>query len=93
VERPRRIIRPRRFYGDTPTPPPPRLCSRHNHLKPFEDYIDRTTGEERTVCEACNNEVERLKFLAQIQENVQRREEELARAMGTQGMFNQTLFW
>ena len=60
LERPRRTIRPRHFYGDTPTPPPElRQCSRNNHLKPLADYIDRVTGEEYNVYEACRAEIER----------------------------------
>ena len=93
LERPRRTIRPQHFYGDTPTPPPLlKQCSRHNHLKPLEDYIDRTTREERNVCEACHNEIQRIRLLAEIQENIQRRQDELERAMGAHGRFNVTSF-
>jgi len=40
-----RTIRPRHFYGDTPTPTPPpsKLCSRHYHLKPHKAFVDSGT--------------------------------------------------
>ena len=61
-------------------------------MKPLGDYIDMTTGEECNVCEACHNQIQRIRLLAEIQENTQHREEELERAMGAHGMFNVTLF-
>ena len=96
VDRPRRIIRPRHFLGDTPTPPPPQLkqCSRQRHLKLLGDYIDGITGEEYNVCETCRNEIEHMRLLRleEIEEDIRRGEEELERAIGSYGMFNGTSF-
>src|SRR5436190_23743603 len=99
LERPRRIIRPRHYYGDTPTPtPPPPLkeCTRIRHRKPLTDYIDKITGKEHNMCEACREacrEAEQMRRqLREIEENIQRQEEELERAMGSHGMFNITSF-
>ena len=58
------------------------------HTKPLGDYIDRITGEEYTVCEACRNEVRNIRRLEEIEEHIRRAEEELERAMGSHGIFN-----
>lgn len=94
LARPQRIIRPRHFYGDTPTPPPTlqpqtKKCSRQRHIKPLGDYIDRITGEEYSVCEACRNEVQNFQVrLEEIEDDIRRGEEELERAMDSHGIFN-----
>ena len=94
--RSRRTIRPRRFYGDTPTPSPPQLkqCSRNSHLKPLRDFINTATGKEYNNCEACRKEIAsaQRRQLAEIQEIIQCREEDLERAMGAYGRFNITSF-
>ena len=88
LNRPRRIIQPRHFYGDTPTPSPHQLkqCSRHRHFKPLTDYIDKNTGEEHNICEACRNEIENIRLRAvEIEGDIQCGEEELQRAIGSHG--------
>ena len=87
LNRPRRIIRPRRFYGDTPTPSPPqpKLCSRTHHFKPLADYIDTITGKEYNVCEACRNGTESVRLRVMEIEDDIRHEEELQRTIGSHG--------
>lgn len=74
-----RLDRPRLFYDDTPTPHVTllRKLSRNRRNKPLGDYIDRITGEEHSVCEACRNEIQNLRQFEEIEEHVQRVEEEL----------------
>jgi len=88
--RPRRTIRRRHFYGDTPTPPPPvgegKLCHRNRHMKPLADYIDINTGEEYDVCKDCRADVEYIRQrAAEIEAEIQRGEEDLQRFMGNFG--------
>jgi len=83
-----RTIRPRRFYGDTPTPPLPKLCSRNRHLKPYEEFVDPVTGEEYEVCNECRHQLEERRqhelqrmqpHAANIEQQIQQGEEELQR--------------
>jgi hypothetical protein len=77
-----RIIHPRHFYGDTPTPSPPqaKLCSRHQHMKPLADYIDINTGEQYDVCKDCRADVEYTRQqAAEMEAQMQLEEEELQR--------------
>jgi hypothetical protein len=90
-QRPRRTtrtIRPRRFYGDTPTPPSQeKLCARHRHMKPLTDYVDINTGQEHEVCKDCRADVEFLRQRAsEIEAEMLRGEEELQRLMGNLGI-------
>ena len=91
-----RTIRPRHFYGDTPTPPPPKLCSRQRHLKPHKEFIHPATGEEYEVCNQCRCEVEEMQLhnlertqmhAAEIEQQIQQGEEELQR-LGLMGQGN-----
>src|SRR5436190_24272948 len=80
-----RTIRPRRFYGDTPTPPLSKLCSRTRHLKPHEEFVDPVTGEEYEVCNECRHQLEERRqhelqrmqpHAANIEQQIQQGEEE-----------------
>ena len=83
-----RTIRPRRFYGDTPTPSPPKLCSRTRHLKPHNEFIDPVTGEEYEVCNECRHQLEERRqhdlermqaHTDEIEQQIQQSEQELQR--------------
>ena len=83
-----RTIRPRHFYGDTPTPSPPKLCSRTRHLKPHNEFIDPVTGEEYEVCNECchqleerrQHDLERMQaHTDEIEQQIQQSEQELQR--------------